>query len=73
LSREIARASFSNRSRHVISTANSGTQDFDGDRTVQPGVASLEDLAHTSAPKYGLDLIRAEAGADVHGHLTGKF
>ncbi len=50
-----------------------GGQDLDGDRPLQPGVGGFVDLAHAPGPDGGLDLIRAEAGAALQGHILGTM
>ena len=40
------------------------------DRAVETSVARLVDLAHAAGAKGGLDLVRAEAPADVERHAV---
>ena len=46
-------------------------QHLDGDGAVQAGVGGLVDLAHAPCAEGGLDLVRAECGAGLEGHLDG--
>ena len=45
---------------------------LDGDGAVEAGVAGLVDLPHASCTKGRLDLVGAERGAGLQGHLVGR-
>ena len=45
-------------------------QEFDGDGTVEPGVARAEHLAHTTNTEAGLDLVGAKTSAGSYRHLV---
>ncbi len=49
-----------------------GGQHLDGDGALQPGVGRFVDLPHAPGPDGGLDLIRAEAGAALEGHMRKR-
>ena len=45
-----------------------GGQDLDRDRAIEPRVAGPVHLAHTASPNGGEDLVRTQAGAGREGH-----